>query len=122
MQQLRHVHDAAMTATRITRLAADVVGGRADHAEHDELRRVGAISSGRRTLIAVHPPDERGDDGGVRVLRQQLVGVRQQHRRGGDDGDGTARATSRPARRRTIPWASTSHTQNAATSSSFNRS
>ena len=34
----------------------------------------------------------------------------------------TAMATRRPARRRTMPWASTSHTQNAATSSSFSRS
>ena len=51
--------------------------------------------SGRRGLDPVHPPDERGDGGGVRVLRQQLVGVDEQHRRGGDDGV-TASASDRP--------------------------
>ena len=34
----------------------------------------------------------------------------------------SARATMRPARRRTMPWNSTSHTHSAATSTSFRRS
>ena len=82
-QQLDDAARRAMTAIEDHALAADVVGGRAEHAEHDELARRRAPISGRAALIAVEPPDEHGDDGGVRVLGQQLVGVGEQHRRGG---------------------------------------
>ena len=66
-------------------LAADVEGDGGEHAEHHELR-VGAVEHAAAGRDPVEPPHEDGDGEGVGILGEQLVGVRQQHRRGGEDG------------------------------------
>ena len=96
MQQLRDLHRRAMTATRIT-ASRRMLYAAAPITPSTTSWPVGAADQRPAGLDPVHPPDERGDHRRVRVLRQQLVGVQQQHRRRADDGDdGRWRRGARP--------------------------
>ena len=79
-----------ITATSTTDSRRTLKAAAASKSEHDQLTS-GRADQWPSHLDAVHPPDERGDDRRVRILRQQLVGVHEQRRRGGDDGGDSER-------------------------------
>ena len=77
---------AAITATRIT-ASRRMLYAAAPITPSTTSWPVGADQQRVAGRDPVQPPDEHGDHRRVRVLRQQLVGVEQQDRRGADDGD-----------------------------------
>ena len=92
LDELHHADDADQHDS----FASEVVGDRHEDAEHHQVAD-GSADQGTARPHPVEPPDDHGDGGRVRELRQQLAGVAEERRcgrhRGGDrEGEDTTDA------------------------------